>query len=131
LVAYDGDMLARWRRLSSAQQGFVVWMVILIAWFAFWFLAYPGGNATGPQYVEGDTEAADQAIESMRPWIVWVGAALLSAAVLGGWSLVHLWRERGVKFDDLDPEEQRRREEAGRLLHDLGDASGGPQGAPG
>jgi hypothetical protein len=113
-------MLNRWRRLSSAQQGFVVAAVILVAWFAFWFLAYPGGNATGPQYVEGDTEAADDAIESMRPWIIWVGAALIGLVVIVGWSMVHLWRDRGVNFADLDVEEQHRREEAGRMLHDLG-----------
>jgi hypothetical protein len=125
LVAYDDDMLNRWRRLSSAQQGFIVAAVILVAWFAFWFLAYPGGNATGPEYVEGDTEAADEAIESMRPWIVWVGAALIGFAVIAGWSMVHLWRERGVKFEDLDVEEQHRREEAGRMLHDLGQPQSG------
>ncbi len=37
---------------------------------------------------------------------------------LAGYAAVRLFRQRGVKFEDLDPEEQARREDAGQLLHD-------------
>jgi len=112
-------MLDRWRRLTSAQQGFFVWLVLVLAWFAYWLLASSDGTGGGATYADVDTETADEALAHLRPWIIWIGAALLSAVFMGGWALIHLIRDRGVKFSDLDPEEQRRREAAGQLLHDL------------
>jgi hypothetical protein len=98
-----------------------VWaLVLMVAWFGFWFLVNPGDNDNGATYVDVDSEQTDAAMEGMRPWIVWAGGALLLFVFMGVWSFVHLMRERGVKFEDLDPEEQARREEAGELLHNLG-----------
>lgn len=110
----------RWRRLSSVQQGFVWAALLMILWFGFWFLVNPGTNDQGPTYVDVGSDEADAAIQDLSPWVIWAGGGLLLFAFMGVWSFVHLMRERGVKFADLDPAEQHRREEAGEMLHNLG-----------
>jgi hypothetical protein len=92
----------------------------MVAWFGFWFLVNPGDSADAPTYVDVDSDQTDAAIEDLRPWIIWAGGGLVLFVFMGIWSFVHLMRERGVRFEDLDPAEQARREEAGEMLHNLG-----------
>jgi H+/Cl- antiporter ClcA len=110
-------MRDRWRRMTPEKQGFIIWT----AFAAFWFgallvgglIANVGGPDGTPQYTEGEPEGIGW------PWFLISGVLLGLFVGLAGYAIMRIFRQRGVKFEDLDREEQARREEAGKLLHDL------------
>jgi hypothetical protein len=99
-----------------ARRRFIVAIALAVAYLGGWFvlgLVLGVGPSSEPQYVDAEPEGISW------PAFLIYGALLGVFVGLAVYAAVHLLRQRGVRFRDLDGEEQRRREEAGRLLHDL------------
>jgi biotin transporter BioY len=99
------------RRRFLVALGLVV--VYFVGWVALGLVTGVADNGGGPHYV--DTEPTGI---TWGPFLIY-GAllgAFLALAVYAGW---RLFAQRGRKFEDLDGDEQARRREAGKLLHDL------------
>jgi hypothetical protein len=110
-------MRDRWRRMTPEKQGFVIWTAFAAFWFGALLVGGLIANVGGPQgttqYVEGEPEGIG--------WPVFMVCGVLLGLFVGlaGYAILRLARQRGVRFEDLDPDEQDRREQAGKLLHDL------------
>lgn len=96
---------------------FLVALGLVVLYFGGWvvlgLVTGVADSGQGPQYVETEPEG-----------ITW-GPFLLYGLLLGaflGLAVYAVWRlysQRGPKFEELDDDEQARRREAGKLLHDL------------
>jgi hypothetical protein len=76
---------------------------------------------SGDDGAPAPVELAGRNPGSVHPGVVALEISLLAVFVaFAGFAIWRIVRQRGPKFDELPPEEQQRREEAGQLLHDLG-----------
>jgi hypothetical protein len=77
---------------------------------------------SGEDGAPAPVELAQGGSRDVHAGVVVLEVTLLAVFLgFGAFAIWRIVRQRAPKFDDLDPEEQRRREEAGRMLHDLGD----------
>lgn len=97
-----------------ARRRFLFALLLAALYLGGWFIlgvVLGVGPESPPQYVEDEPEGISW------PAFFIYGSLLGVFVALAAYAIVRIVRQRGVKFEDLDPEEQARREEAGRLLH--------------
>lgn len=99
------------RRRFLVALGLVV--VYVVGWVALGVATGVADSGGGPQYVETEPDGI-----TWGPFLLYgvLLGAFLGLGLYAGW---RLFAQRGPKFEDLDPDEQARRREAGELLHDL------------